>query len=220
MNMRDLILSKRLAGASGGSATVKNQHKTITENGVYKADEGYTGLGTVTVQVAASGGANKLAQFVEGSMTEITADDLRGATKIGNFAVQNRQQVVSIVIPNTVQTIGEYAFSQARNLSNVVFEEGSQLKTIEGNAFYYVTNGFASIILPQTLESIGARAFEYCMNLKSVVMKSTTPPTIQANTFNNVPSDCVFTVPYGSGEAYRTATNWSARADYIVEGDV
>lgn len=35
---------------------VKNQHKTITENGVYRADEGYTGLGTVTVNVPQTGG--------------------------------------------------------------------------------------------------------------------------------------------------------------------
>lgn len=30
---------------------INNQNKTITENGIYTADEGYTGLGTVTVNV-------------------------------------------------------------------------------------------------------------------------------------------------------------------------
>lgn len=37
------------AGGSGGE--VNNQNKTITENGVYTADSGYTGLGRVTVDV-------------------------------------------------------------------------------------------------------------------------------------------------------------------------
>ena len=32
------------------------QDKTVTENGTYTADDGYDGLGTVTVQVASSGG--------------------------------------------------------------------------------------------------------------------------------------------------------------------
>jgi hypothetical protein len=35
----------------GGGVTIRNQNKTITENGSYKADSGYTGLGTVTVNV-------------------------------------------------------------------------------------------------------------------------------------------------------------------------
>lgn len=34
-----------------GSFTVKNQDKEITEDGVYTYDEGYTGLGKVTVNV-------------------------------------------------------------------------------------------------------------------------------------------------------------------------
>lgn len=38
---------------SGG--TVNNQDKTIVENGTYTADEGYSGLGTITVNVASSG---------------------------------------------------------------------------------------------------------------------------------------------------------------------
>ena len=39
----------------GGSASINNQDKTITENGVYTADEGYTGLGTVVVEVQNNG---------------------------------------------------------------------------------------------------------------------------------------------------------------------
>lgn len=37
----------------GSGVTIRNQNKTITENGTYKADPGYTGLGTVTVAVPA-----------------------------------------------------------------------------------------------------------------------------------------------------------------------
>ena len=38
-------------GGGGGGVTIRNQNKTITENGTYTADSGYTGLGTVTVDV-------------------------------------------------------------------------------------------------------------------------------------------------------------------------
>lgn len=37
------------------STSINNQDKTVTENGQYTADEGYTGLGTVTVQVPQDG---------------------------------------------------------------------------------------------------------------------------------------------------------------------
>lgn len=41
---------------SGGGTEINNQDKTITENGVYTADSGYTGLGTITVNVEGGGG--------------------------------------------------------------------------------------------------------------------------------------------------------------------
>ena len=37
--------------------TINNQNKTITENGIYFADEGYTGLGEVVVNVDCSSNA-------------------------------------------------------------------------------------------------------------------------------------------------------------------
>lgn len=50
------IAEKGVSG--GGGVTINNQNKTITENGTYTADSGYTGLGTVTVDVQASGGGD------------------------------------------------------------------------------------------------------------------------------------------------------------------
>ena len=52
---RDYVGS--VEGISTG-VPINNQDKTITENGTYTADEGYTGLGTVTVDVASSGGGS------------------------------------------------------------------------------------------------------------------------------------------------------------------
>ena len=51
-------VARRLGGGngSGGGVAIKNQDKTITENGTYKADSGYTGLGTVNVNVPAPSG--------------------------------------------------------------------------------------------------------------------------------------------------------------------
>lgn len=47
---REMFLSMIQPG-DGSGVTIRNQNKTFTENGQYKADSGYTGLGTVTVAV-------------------------------------------------------------------------------------------------------------------------------------------------------------------------
>ena len=44
-------------------AEINNQNKTITQNGQYTADEGYTGLGTVTVNVSGGGGGSMVPSF-------------------------------------------------------------------------------------------------------------------------------------------------------------
>lgn len=41
--------------SGGGGTVINNQDITITENGEYTAEEGYTGLGTVTVTVPSGG---------------------------------------------------------------------------------------------------------------------------------------------------------------------
>jgi len=49
--MAEVINNVDLTSQSGGGATINNQDISVSENGVYTADEGYTGLGTVTVNV-------------------------------------------------------------------------------------------------------------------------------------------------------------------------
>ena len=44
-------LVANITGGGGGGATINNQDITVTKNGTYTANEGYTGLGTVEVQV-------------------------------------------------------------------------------------------------------------------------------------------------------------------------
>lgn len=56
-----------------GGTEINNQDKTVTENGVYIADEGYTGLGEVTVNVQADG--VKLFKTEEEMQSDTTAEE-------------------------------------------------------------------------------------------------------------------------------------------------
>jgi hypothetical protein len=239
MNAIRIAMLKKLFGKGGGDGTVKNQHKTFIANGVYRADSGYTGLGTVTVAVpekvpilqektatengevtaddgydglskvtvnveggsaggGSTGGVNKLAQVVDRTVTELTAEDLQGATKLGTYAFHECKKLASINIPEGVITTG--------------------------NQLFYDCTSLVSICFPKSVTSLGGALIWYCDKVRSITMKSTTPPTIQSNTFNyttsnnnQLPTGCVITVPIGSGDAYKSATNWSSLADRIVE---
>ena len=128
-------------GGGGGGVTIKNQNKTITENGTYTADSGYTGLGTVTVDVQASGGTgeNKLAQLASGEIVEITAEDLAGVTKIKDYAFYGCKKLADITIPEGITEIGMQAFcALLQNGENLVFniKIPTSLKKIGSQAFY------------------------------------------------------------------------------------
>lgn len=52
--------------------------------------------------------------------------------------------------------------------------------------------------------------------MQSYHFQSINPPTLGGTScFSSIPSDCIIYVPQGSGNAYKTATNWSAFASKI-----
>ena len=168
------------------------------------------------IVVTATGGAsgeNKLAQVIDQSVTEITASDLQGATKIGYYKFNSCSSLVSAEIPVGVTSISTQAFGSCSKLTNVSLPEG--LTTIGGNAFERCK--FSIIAIPSTVTSISSWAFGYCSKLETVTIRATTPPTVYTNTFSNSTALSKIIVPDGCGDAYKAATNWSAYADIIVE---
>ena len=85
----------------------------------------------------------------------------------------NGTSTSSFTVPASVEVIGEYSFTGAK-LSSVRFEEGSNLKTIEKNAFDYCDKMY-SISIPDSVTSIGNSAFRYCKILNSVKLPSGMP---------------------------------------------
>ena len=133
---------------------------------------------------------NKLAQLAEGSITELTASDLEGITAIDQFAFYYCDNLQRVVIPSSVNSIGYSAFRYSGDLKRVEF--------------------------PESVLNIDDKAFDNCISLTRVVLKALTPPIIQLETFANIPPSCVFEVPLGSLEAYKSANHWRELASRIV----
>lgn len=74
---------------------------------------------------------------------------------IGDFAFQS-SSVKEVVIPNTVTHIGAYAFRYCDNLSSI--DLGASITTIEKKAFHKCSN-LSTIVIPYTVSKIGIEAF-------------------------------------------------------------
>ena len=73
----------------------------------------------------------------------------------------------SIIIPNSVESIGRWAFGYCTSLKSIVISDS--VKNIGDDAFYSCTS-LESIIIPDSVESIGRWAFEDCTSLKSIII--------------------------------------------------
>ena len=74
--------------------------------------------------------------------------------------------ITSVVMPDSVTTIGEFAFGKCRNLANIIFSKG--IKTICEGAFLACAVEFVSF--PEGILDIGKSSFAGCKNLKEVVI--------------------------------------------------
>ena len=87
-------------------------------------------------------------------------------TSIGYEAFYYCDNLTSVTIGNSVTTIGEGAFSYCYNLTSVTI--GNSVTTIGSRAFK--GSGLISVTIPNAVTSIGYEAFYYCDNLTSVTI--------------------------------------------------
>ncbi|MBR5727187.1 MAG: leucine-rich repeat domain-containing protein, partial [Muribaculaceae bacterium] len=86
-------------------------------------------------------------------------------TTIGDYAFLNCSGLTSIGIPNNVTSIGKRAFCYCTGLTSVSI--GSSVTSIADDAFYQCTD-LTSISIPNSVKSIGQNSFYYCSSLSNL----------------------------------------------------
>ena len=127
----------------------------------------------------------------------------------------NGELVTDLTIPDSVTTIGDYAFRGCTSLTSITIPDS--VTWIEQNAFDGCSS-LTSVTIGNRVNSIGYRAFGGCSSLTEVYCKPTTPPSGSNNMFSGTAlSRGGIYVPTESVEAYKTAYIWKDCAS-IIEG--
>lgn len=79
----------------------------------------------------------------------------------------NCSGLTSVIIGNSVTSIGNYAFWRCSGLTSVII--GNSVTRIGNSAFQYCS-GLTSVTIPNSVTSIGDGAFQYCSGLASVTI--------------------------------------------------
>ena len=134
---------------------------------------------------------------------------------IGSYAFWDCNSLTSVTIPNSVTSIGDLAFYRCWNLTSVTIPNSV---TSIGNAAFSGCSGLTSITIPNSVTSIGDGAF-WCSGLTSVISKMDNPCYITHNCFpDDVFYNVTLYVPKGTTELYKSTNYWS-KFLFVEEGD-
>ena len=138
-----------------------------TLGGEYNIEQIVDGDNCELVITTAGQPENKLAQVLNKTITELTAEDLAGATQIGEYAFWDCDDLTSITIPDSVTKIKNQAFYGCDGLTSITIP--NSVTSIGQQTFAY--SKLTNITLPSSLTFISNGAFNVTGLLKSVHIK-------------------------------------------------
>ena len=127
-------------------------------------------------------------------------------TSIGDWAFWNCSSLASVEIPNSVTSIGRGAFYGCSALTSV--EIPNSVTGIEYHTFYDCSS-LTSVVIPNSVTSIGNWAFSGCTSLQEIYSNNSTPPNIYDETFDTgTEQNALLYVPVGSKADYEQTNHW------------
>ena len=127
-------------------------------------------------------------------------------TSIGKYAFYNCSGLTSVTIPNSVTSIGYGAFGGCSGLTSVTI--GNSVTSI-GDYAFTDCSGLTSVTIGNSVTSIGYDAFRGCSGLTKLVSLAVEPPICGKGAFEKVDKTaCQLFVPEGSINKYKAADQW------------
>ena len=126
-------------------------------------------------------------------------------TSIGGFAFEGCSGLKSVTIPNSVTSIGYSAFDNCTGLTSITIP--NSVTSIGGSAFESCSS-LKNVTIPNSVTSIGREAFSSCQSLKTITNYATIPQDIYDDVFNYVNKSIPLYVPLNSIDLYKVADGW------------
>ena len=145
------------------------EHK-VADNGMCSVCDMPVGATEGIIYETSADGTYAEVVAYEGTTTKIRiADTYNGlpVTTIYSQAFYQNGVITSVIIPDSVTSIGYRAFSACTSLASVVIPDS--VTSIGSSAFSHC-DSLTSVVIPDSVTSIGDHAFAYCFNLTSVVI--------------------------------------------------
>ena len=139
------------------------------------------------------------------SFVAVIGDEaFRGCSKLSSIDFADSQNLYSI---------GQYAFAYCSALLSVEVPEGVQTL----GAYAFRNTGLVQLRLPSTLSVIGNYTFYNCSHLLKMNVAAYTPPTVSSYTFYNVPRTAKVYVPESVVNTYKSTAVWR---EFFIESNV
>ena len=106
----------------------------------------------------------------------------------------NGEEVKDLIIPNSVESIGDYAFCGCDGLTSVTIP--NSVTSIGGDAFSGC-DGLTSVTIGNGVTSIGRHAFAFCTGLNSIVVDNGNPIYDSRNNCNAIIETATNTLHFG-----------------------
>ncbi len=181
------------------SVTIPNSVTSIGEEAFYRvANIVYSGTAT-----GSPWGARSINGYVDGWLvySDYTKTNLLACSSLATG---------EIVIPNSVTSIGSYAFYDCSGLTSVTIPNSV---TSIGNCAFFGCSGLTSVTIGNSVTSIGNKAFYNCSGLTSIEILTETPPSLGGSLVFPNNYTYVIYVPCRSKDAY--LTEWNEFASII-----
>ena len=101
------------------------------------------------------------------TMTSLVDIDLSGITNTTGVNFKGKNNLVKILLPENLTSIGDWAFDCCLSLTSITIP--NSVTSIESYAFFYCSS-LTSITIPNSVTSIGCGAFMYCSSLISITI--------------------------------------------------